>query len=60
MSRFSRFTIRDLAWLTLAVALALGWWMDRKLLKRQQAIEKEAILQQAADIVHEATSNFGE
>ncbi len=25
-----RFTIRDLLWLTLVVALALGWWMDRK------------------------------
>ena len=24
-----RFTIRDLLWLTVAVALAVGWWMDR-------------------------------
>ena len=23
-----RFTIRDLLWLTLVVALALGWWID--------------------------------
>jgi hypothetical protein len=24
-----RFTIRDLLWLTVVVALALGWWVDR-------------------------------
>ena len=24
-----RFTIRDLLWLTLVVALAVGWWLDR-------------------------------
>jgi len=23
-----RFTIRDLLWLTLVVALAVGWWLD--------------------------------
>jgi hypothetical protein len=26
-----RFSIRDLLWLTLAVALAVGWWLDRRL-----------------------------
>ncbi|HUE74981.1 MAG TPA: hypothetical protein VMP01_29205 [Pirellulaceae bacterium] len=24
-----RFTIRDLLWLTVVVALGVGWWMDR-------------------------------
>ena len=24
------FTIRDLLWLTLVVALAVGWWVDRR------------------------------
>ena len=24
-----RFSIRDLLWLTVVVALAVGWWMDR-------------------------------
>jgi hypothetical protein len=24
-----RFTIRDLLWLTLVVAMAVGWWLDR-------------------------------
>lgn len=27
-----RFTIRDLFWLTLIVALVLGWWIDHRLL----------------------------
>src|SRR5262252_4317257 len=27
MRRFFRFSIRDLLWLTLAVAMALGWWL---------------------------------
>ena len=25
-----RFTIRDLLWLTVVVALAVGWWLDRR------------------------------
>ena len=25
-----RFTMRDLLWLTLVVALALGWWSERR------------------------------
>jgi len=25
-----RFTIRDLLWLTLVVALCLGWWLDHQ------------------------------
>jgi len=25
-----RFSIRDLLWLTLVVALIVGWWLDRK------------------------------
>jgi len=29
-----RFTIRDLLWLTLVVALAVGWWLDHRRLTR--------------------------
>ena len=29
-----RFTIRDLLWLTLLVAMAVGWYVDRSYLKR--------------------------
>ena len=25
-----RFTIRDLLWLTVVVALGVGWWVDRR------------------------------
>jgi hypothetical protein len=25
-----RFTIRDVLWLTVVVALAVGWWIERK------------------------------
>ena len=25
-----RFTIRDVLWLTVAVALAAGWWLDHR------------------------------
>jgi hypothetical protein len=25
-----RFTIRDLLWLTVVIALAVGWWMDHR------------------------------
>jgi len=25
-----RFSIRDLLWLTLVVALAVGWWLDHR------------------------------
>ncbi len=25
-----RFTIRELLWLTLVVALAVGWWLERQ------------------------------
>jgi len=27
--QFMRFTIRDVIWLTVVVALGIGWWRDR-------------------------------
>jgi len=30
-----RFTIRDVLWLTVVVALAVGWWVDRRSLSEQ-------------------------
>jgi hypothetical protein len=42
-----RFTIRDLFWLTLVVALAVGWWIDAKELRWLRA-EKEGIEQMRA------------
>jgi hypothetical protein len=35
-----KFSIRDLLWLTVVVALALTWWLDRRELRRRY--EKEA------------------
>jgi hypothetical protein len=31
-----RFTIRDVLWLTVVVALAVGWWLDQDRLRRQR------------------------
>jgi len=30
-----RFTIRDVLWLTVVVALGIGWWLDRTYWKRE-------------------------
>ena len=35
-----RFTIRDVLWLTVVVALALGWWVDHR---RIRSLEFEAL-----------------
>jgi hypothetical protein len=35
MRRFLRFTIRDLCWLTLVVAVAMGWWLRERELHAQ-------------------------
>jgi len=43
-----RFTIRDLLWLTLVVALAVGWWLDRRSIQRQSAAEFSVPIAQAA------------
>ena len=37
-----RFTIRDLLWLTLVVALAVGWWIDSRRVPRYVVVEKKA------------------
>ena len=53
-----RFTIRDIFWLTLVAALTMAWWMDRRLLARRYAAEKEQLLQETADMIHEATNVY--
>jgi hypothetical protein len=38
-----RFTIRDLLWLTVVVALGVAWWLDRgRLLSRVERAERTA------------------
>ncbi len=43
-----RFTIRDILWLTVAVAPALGWWLNRHMVDLQMANEN-ASLQESLD-----------
>ena len=38
-----RFTIRDLLWLMMVVAVSLGWWAERAYDKRQSAIERKKL-----------------
>jgi len=38
-----RFTIRDVLWLTVVVALAFGWWLDRSRLSEQLAHDQRVI-----------------
>jgi hypothetical protein len=44
-----RFTIRDLLWLAVVVALAVGWWVDRRSIQRQSAIEFNEFRQAVVD-----------
>ena len=38
-----RFTIRDLLWLTVVVALGVGWWIDRsQVASAKRAFENDA------------------
>jgi hypothetical protein len=39
-----RFSIRDLLWATLVVALCFAWWVDRQDIKRQATEESAAAI----------------
>ena len=39
-----RFTIRDVLWLTVVVALALGWFVDNRLTASQRKNEAKSYL----------------
>jgi hypothetical protein len=44
-----RFTIRDMLWLTVVVAMGVGWWIDRQSIVRERmalAVEKHALKRQ--------------
>jgi type II secretory pathway component GspD/PulD (secretin) len=52
-----RFTIRDLLWLTLVVALAVGWWADHR--REQIAIKLHFIANlQASAVAKELSDAF--
>jgi len=39
-----RFTIRDLLWAMVVVALALGWWLDKRASEQRVSATVERIL----------------
>jgi hypothetical protein len=50
-----KFSIRDLLWLTVAVALVAGWWVDRlRLSAENKAVEaeKQNAEKDALDLAH--------
>ena len=56
-----RFTIRDLLWLTVAVALAAGWWVDHQALWKQSVeynFKKAMELVDASPMPPEVTRGF--
>ena len=59
-----RFSIRDLLWLTLVVALAAGWWVDRATIWRQRArqlvIAKELALEHLREVRANETGTHSE
>jgi len=52
-----RFTLRDLLWLILVIAMALGWWTDRKLMQRRHRREWEALYDENAMLRHETEAH---
>jgi hypothetical protein len=46
-----RFTIRDLLWLTLVVALALGWFLRERQLVAERAEHEDAMRETRRDVV---------
>jgi len=52
-----RFTIRDVLWLTVVVAMALGWWIDQDRIRRQSEELKTAAQRlQALPLRHAAAA----
>jgi hypothetical protein len=54
-----RFTTRDLLWLTLVVALAIGWWVDRRSIQRQSAIEFNEFRQEVVNHENQYVLRWG-
>jgi|GEM_PF-3224495 hypothetical protein len=63
------FTIRDVLWLTVVVALSVGWWLDQRQLRMQnsqylddqvRAKEQMRELQIRIDLLAEARSRLNE
>ena len=48
-----RFTIRDVLWLTVVVALAVGWWVEKQA-ARKTAAKNEELLARVAQLTERA------
>jgi hypothetical protein len=50
---FMRFTIRDVLWLMVVVAVAMGWWFDQDRIRRQsESLKAESQRLQALPLRH--------
>jgi hypothetical protein len=48
-----RFSIRDLFWFTVVIALSIGWWLDSDRIKKQRVAldkEKAEVEEKSADL----------
>ena len=52
-----RFTIRDVLWLTVVAALAVGWWVDRRWLEADYADKLSDMVRQLGGTVPQRWSN---
>ena len=63
-----RFTIRDVLWLTVVVALAVGWWLERRGLRTQlravelqeQKAQQELLLSKIDELEFQAARRYNE
>jgi hypothetical protein len=51
-----RFTIRDLLWLTVVVALGVAWWVDRQAVTARERLWREGVVNMVAEL--ERTTGF--
>ena len=55
-----RFTIRDLLWLTLAVAMGLGWWVDHRAIVQNQRADHSRGFVSADGLVFHPTASMSD
>ena len=54
----TRFNIRDVLWLTVVIALALGWWLDRRQLVNADITKLLQIMAQEIETYKELVATF--
>jgi hypothetical protein len=53
-----RFSIRDILWLTLAVALAVGWWLDHR--NQQSTIRRQHDIISRGEATYDQLNQFAQ